>query len=165
MKKHKHTPRHTKAVMFGVTILVAFTAVFLADTFTGITGAATAEDINEELLLTYRNTFNEKADGMPDIVFTFLGEGVVNIYLSDADVQLYALFKNSELVELEHGTQENPTIAITTTYDTIAKIQQKEITLDDAIDNSLVSFSSSSFVKEAELALVLYSIDVYEFFS
>jgi hypothetical protein len=73
--------------------------------------------------------------------------------------------EDGELVELEPGTQESPTIEIETTYDTLVALQNDEMELSDAIDAGLLTFSSDSFVKEAELAVVLYSIDIYDIFS
>ncbi len=165
MGKKKQTPRHTKVIMLFITLGVILGAVCLANFFTGVTGAVTADTLNDEVLTAYTTVFNEKAKGMPDIVLVFLGEEVVNIYLSDVDVSLYALLKDDQLIELERGTQEDPTITITTTYDTVVKLQQKDFTLDYALDNGLVSFSSPSFVKKVELAVVLYSIDIYDMFT
>ena len=165
MAKHKHTPKHTKSIMLVASFLVILAAICLANTFTGITGAVTADDyFNNELLTTYKDTFNEKADGLPDVVFTFFGEEVVNIYLTDIEVTLYAVLQDDELVELEEGEQENPTIRIETTYDTVTALQYKEITLQEAIDDELITFSSDSFIKQAELSLVLGAIDIYEVF-
>jgi hypothetical protein len=165
MAKHKPTPKHTKSIMLVASFLVILAAICLANTFTGITGAVTADDyFNNELLTTYKDTFNEKADGLPDVVFTFFGEEVVNIYLTDIEVTLYAVLQDDELVELEEGEQENPTIRIETTYDTVTALQYKEITLQEAIDDELITFSSDSFIKQAELSLVLGAIDIYEVF-
>jgi hypothetical protein len=151
--------------MLVASFLVILAAICLANTFTGITGAVTADDyFNNELLTTYKDTFNEKADGLPDVVFTFFGEEVVNIYLTDIEVTLYAVLQDDELVELEEGEQENPTIRIETTYDTVTALQYKEITLQEAIDDELITFSSDSFIKQAELSLVLGAIDIYEVF-
>lgn len=164
MGKHKPTPPHTKVIMLFVAFIVILCTICIANFFTGVTGAVTAE-LDSDLLSVYKETFNEKVQGMPDIVFAFLGEDVVNIYLSDIEVSLYALLKDDQLVELDYGTQENPTFTITTTYDTVVKLQQRDITFEYALDNELISFSSDSFVKRAELIVVLYSIDIYDFFS
>ncbi len=134
-------------------------------TMTGITGAVTAEEIfTSDLFAYYIKTYNEKAAGLPDIVFTFFGEEVINIYISDFNYYLFAILKDGELVELSAGQQESPTIEVETTYNTLVQLQNKEIELNDAIDDGLVTFSSDSFVKEAELAVVLYSIDIYNIF-
>jgi len=165
MRKTRPTSQHMKAIMVFLSLLVILGAIGLANSFTGITGAATVATVNDELLSTYKNTFNEKAKGLPDIVFTFFGDDVVNIYLTDIDVTLYAVLENDELVELDFGEQESPTFTITTTYNTIVKLQQYDITLSQAIDDGLVSFSSDSFIKKAELSTVLYSIDIYDTFT
>ncbi|MFA6888376.1 MAG: hypothetical protein WC254_02670 [Candidatus Woesearchaeota archaeon] len=163
--KKKHTAKHVKAFMFFLSVLVILGAIVFANSFTGVTGAVTADDLNDDVLLTYKEAFNEKANGMPDIVFRIFGEEVINIYLSDIDVTLYAVLQDGELVDLEQGEQESPTMTITTTYDTVVKLQQHDITLSQTIDDGLVSFSSDSYIKEAMLSTVLYSIDIYDMFA
>ncbi len=165
MRKIKSTAQHVKAIMVFLSLLIIFGTVGLANSFIGVTGAVTADDLNDDLLLTYKETFNEKANGLPDIVFRFFGEEVVNIYLSDIDTTLYAVLQNGELIELNYGEQESPTFTITTTYETVVKLQDRDISLSDAIDEGLVSFSSESFIKKTALSTVLYSIDIYDIFT
>lgn len=157
---------HIKTLEIIAIFLVAIVGLALANHATGITGAVTVSDVfTDDLLSQYKDTYNAKRVGLPDIVFTFFGEEVVNVYISDLDIHLYAILEKGELVELAKGTQDNPTISIETTYDTLVKLQQGDITPKDAINQGLVSFSSDSFVKEAELSTVLYSIDIYDMFS
>ncbi|MBI5073027.1 hypothetical protein HZA99_04370 [Candidatus Woesearchaeota archaeon] len=157
---------HIKTLEIIAVFLIAIIGIALANHATGITGAVTADEVlSDDLLSQYKEMYNAKRAGLPDLVFTFFGEEVVNIYISDLDAHLYAVLEKGELVELESGTQENPTLSIETTYDTLVKLQQGDITLPDAVNQGLVSFSSDSFVKEAELSTVLYSIDIYGRFS
>ncbi len=165
MVKKQRKPRHIQAFFFFGIFLLGLYIVSVANGMNGITGAVTAEELfTNDLLVTYKDTYNEKASGLPDIVLTFFGNDVVNIYLSDFDHHLYAVLENDELVELENGEQEDPTFEITTTYDTLVLIQQGDLEISDAVDQGLVSFSSDSFVKEAELSIILYSIDIYSLF-
>ncbi len=166
VKKKDSSARHLQFFQMIVVFFVALFALYLANTATNVTGAVTADDVfTEDLISEYKETYNEKASGLPDIVFTFFGEEVVNIYISDLDYHLYAVLEDGALIELEPGTQESPTIEVETTYDTIVALQYGELTLANAIDNGLVTFSSDSFVKKAELSVVLYSVDVYDIFS
>jgi hypothetical protein len=158
--------RHIQAGFLFFVVISGIFVLSVTNTVRGITGAVTAEEVfSDDLLSFYMDTYNEKASGLPDIVFIFFGEEVINIYVSDLDYNLYALLEDGELVELEPGTQESPTIEIETTYDTLVALQNDEMELSDAIDAGLLTFSSDSFVKEAELAVVLYSIDIYDIFS
>lgn len=165
-KESFRKPKHIQAFFFFWIFLLGLYVLTVANSLTGITGAVTAEELfTNDLLVTYKDTYNEKANGLPDILFTFFGDDVVNIYLSDLDHYLYAVLESGELVALESGQQEDPTIEITTTYDTLVLLQQGDLELSDAIDQGLVTFSSDSFVKEAQLSVVLYSIDIYSLFA
>ena len=64
------------------------------------------ESFTNDLLSTYKDTYNEKANGLPDILFTFFGDDVVNVYLTDLDHHLYAVLSGGELVELEKQMHE-----------------------------------------------------------
>lgn len=165
MRKIKLASKHAKAVMVFFSFFVIIGGVCLANSFTGITGTATADELNDDLLVTYKQTFNEKANGLPDIVFRSFDEEVVNIYLSDIGITLYAVLHNGELIELNYGEQESPTFTITTTYETVVKLQFRDISLSDAIDEGLVSFSSDGFIKKTALSTVLFSIDIYDIFT
>ena len=158
--------RHIQAAFLFFVVVAGLFVLSVVNSARGITGAVTAEEVfSDDLLNSYMDTYNEKASGLPDLVFTFFGEEVINIYVSDLDYTLYALLEDGALVELESGTQESPTIEIETTYETLVALQNDEMELSDAIDDGLVTFSSDSYVKEAELAVVLYSIDIYDIFS
>lgn len=157
--------RHLQAIELIAVFLVAIIGLALANHATGITGAVTAEEVfSGDLLSSYKETYNEKRSGLPDLVFTFFGEEVVNIYITDLDYSLYAVLEDGELVELEPGTQESPTIKIETNYETLVNLQAGDISLSDAVDAGLVTFSSDSFVKKTEISVVLYSIDIYDMF-
>ncbi len=165
-QKNAKKSSHIKTLEIIAAFLVALAGLALANHATGVTGAVTADEIfTDDLLGQYKDTYNAKRDGLPDIVFTFFGEEVINIYISDLDEHLYALLSDGELVDLEKGTQDDPTITVETTYDALVQLQQGDITMKEAIQKGLVSFSSDSFVKEAELSTVLYSIDIYNSFS
>ncbi len=158
--------RHIQAGFLFFVVIAGIFVLSVTNAARGITGAVTAEEVfSDDLLSSYIDTYNEKASGLPDLVFTFFGEEVITIYISDLDHTLYAILEDGALVELESGTQESPTIEIETTYDTLVALQNDEMELSDAIDDGLVTFSSDSFVKEAELAVVLYSIDIYDIFA
>ncbi len=164
-KQKQRKPKHIQAFFFFGVFLLGLYVLSVANGMTGVTGAVTAEELfTNDLLVTYKDMYNEKASGLPDIVLAFFGEDVVNIYLTDLDHHLYAVLENDELVELENGEQEDPTFEITTSYDTLVLLQQGDLELSDAVDQGLVSFSSDSFVKEAELSVILYSIDIYSLF-
>ena len=164
-KQKQQKPKHIQAFFFFGIFLLGLYIVSVANGMNGVTGAVTAEEIfTNDLLSTYKDTYNEKANGLPDILFTFFGDDVVNIYLTDLDHHLYAVLADNELVELENGQQEDPSFEITTTYDTLVLLQQGDLGVSDAVDQGLISFSSDSFVKEAEISTVLYSIDIYSLF-
>lgn len=161
-KQKQRKPKHIQAFFFFGIFLLGLYILSIANSMNGVTGAVTAEEFfTNDLLTTYKDTYNEKANGLPDILFTFFGDDVVNIYLTDLDYYLYAMLENGELVELESGEQEDPSFEITTTYDTLVLLQQGDLEVSDAVDSGLISFSSDSFVKEAEISTVLYSIDIY----
>lgn len=165
-KKVHRKASHIKTLEIIGVFLVAIVALALANHTTGITGAVTADEVlSNDLLSQYKEMYNAKRSGLPDLVFTFFGDEVVNVYISDLDAHVYAVLKNGELVDLEKGTQDSPTISIQTTYDTLLHLQQGDISIKGAVNQGLVSFSSDSFVKEAELSTVLFSIDIYEYFS
>lgn len=168
MAKNKRAKKasYIKTIEIIAVFIIAIVGLALANHATGITGASTIDDVfADDLLSQYKDIYNAKRAGLPDIVFTFFGEEVVNVYISDVEIHLYAVLEKGELVELAKGTQDSPTITIETTYDTLVKLQQGDITAKNAISQGLVSFSSDSFVKEAELSTVLYSIDIYDMFS
>lgn len=166
VRKIEAKARHIQAAFLFFVVVAGIFVLSVANSARGITGAVTAEEVfNNDLLNYYMDAYNEKASGLPDIVFTFFGEEVITIYISDLNHTLYAVLEDGALVELESGTQESPTIEIETTYDTLVSLQNDEMELSDAIDEGLISFSSDSFVKEAQLAIVLYSIDIYDIFS
>ncbi len=161
-KQKERKPKHIQAFFFFSIFLLGLYILSVANEMNGFTGAVTAEEIfTNDLLSTYKDTYNEKANGLPDILFTFFGDDVVNIYLTDIDHYLYAMLGSGELIELENGEQEDPSFEITTTYDTLVLLQQGDLEVSDAVDSGLISFSSDSFVKEAEISTVLYSIDIY----
>ncbi len=158
VKSHQRTERHVQSWLLLLALIAGIVGVSLAQGFTGLTGAATA-DVSP-FVKPYIEMYNAKMDkGLPDIVITPFGDRVVTIHITDLGRSFYAVVKRGKLTSLEEGVAKNPTTTIWLDYATLTALQYKDITFDDAVQQGRISLSSEYLVRADLDGLVLESID------
>ncbi len=159
MARKERIARHMQPYALLLMLFAGFVGFALAVSYKGNTGAATA-DATTALLAPFQKTYAAKSSGMPDLVFTSLGDGVVQVFVSDKEKYFYGIIEKGKLILLEEGSVKNPTITVSLASTTLTALQYKDTTLATALQQGKMSLSSSASVDPADLLLVLQSIDL-----
>lgn len=159
MGQKKLTARHVQVSMLLLLLVTVLVGISLGVSYTGNTGAATTE-VAAALVAPFQKTYAAKKAGLPDVVFTALGDEVIQVFVFDKEKYFYRVIEKGKLVLLEEGRVDNPTITVSLSSATLTALQYKEITLTTALQQGKVSLSSPKSIKPDNILLVLESIDI-----
>lgn len=159
MRRKERTARHVQVYALLLLLGTAFIAIALGVSYAGNTGAGTSE-ATAALVAPFQKAFAAKKAGLPDVVFTALGDDLVQVFVSDKETYFYGVIKKGTLVLLEEGAVQNPTAKVFLSSQTLTALQYGGITLSTAIREGKITLSSSSSVDSDHLLLVLESIDL-----
>lgn len=91
-----------------------------------------------------KQEYNSNLASVPWIIKTIVGSERINFHLTTASEQIIfgGVMKKARIIELKVDKIENPTLNIYTTDTTIKKIINKELTLQQALDNKEIRLES-----------------------
>ncbi len=103
-----------------------------------------AQEILGRELSQLKNEYNNNLDNMPSIVKSLVGNERINAYLDTTNKQIIigVVTKDARILELKLNGIEDPTLNIYVSENTIQKLENQEITIQQALDSGEIKLES-----------------------
>lgn len=89
-----------------------------------------------------KSEYNQNLDKIPGIVKAVIGDERINLYITEKQSIIGALTENAKIITIQEGKIDNPTLNIYITEKTIRRLQNQEITFQQAIDAEEIRLES-----------------------
>lgn len=103
-----------------------------------------AQTILGRELSQLKDDYNNNLDEMPGIVKSLVGNERINAYLDTTNQQIIigVITEDARILELKLNGIEDPTLNIYVSENTIQKLENKEITIQQALDSGEIRLES-----------------------
>lgn len=101
-----------------------------------------AENFNLQELKT---EYNNNLDKIPGIVKSIIGSERINLYLTtntQGTIIIGAVTKSARILQIQEGKIDNPTLKIFITENTINRLKNKQVTIQQAIKTKEITYKS-----------------------
>ncbi len=104
-----------------------------------------------------KTIYNQNIGKVPWIVKKIIGNERINLYLTTKageTIILGGITESARIIQVQLGKTENPTLNIYVTEEAVNKIKNKEITIEQALENKLVRYESQRVRTSIKIWLV-----------
>ena len=113
-----------------------------------------------------KNQYNQNIDNIPWIVKSIIGDERVNVYLTNhQELIIGTITENAIIISIQEGEIDNPTLNIYISENTIQRLQDNVITIQQALDTKEIKIESQRIRTSIKMWLADKALTVISWFT